>query len=61
MRLTLDGITIDVSDADAAFYLRAGYRKVDEPVDIPAHYEKSRSKREKRSSVTEEAEEEGEE
>lgn len=29
MRLTLDGITIDVSEADANFYLRCGYKKVE--------------------------------
>jgi hypothetical protein len=36
MLLYKDGITMDVPELDSAFYLRAGYKKVDEPVTIPA-------------------------
>jgi hypothetical protein len=36
MKLTNGGITIDVGKADVDFYLRAGYKKIVEPVEIPA-------------------------
>jgi hypothetical protein len=36
MKLSLDGITIEVSEMDANFYLRCGYKEVKEPVTNPA-------------------------
>lgn len=36
MKLSLDGITIEVSEMDANFYLRCGYKEAKEPVTNPA-------------------------
>jgi hypothetical protein len=36
MKLTNGGITINVGKADVDFYLRAGYKNIIEPVEIPA-------------------------
>jgi hypothetical protein len=36
MKLTNGGITIDVGKADVDFYLRHGYKKIVEPVAVPA-------------------------
>jgi hypothetical protein len=36
MKLTNGGITIDVGKADVDFYLRHGYKKIEEPVAVPA-------------------------
>jgi hypothetical protein len=55
VKLTLDGITIDVSENDASFYLRAGYKKVKEPVTNPAR-EKAAGGHDKKSVTNEEKE-----
>ena len=36
MKLTNGGIVINVGKADVDFYLRHGFRKIEEPVEIPA-------------------------
>lgn len=55
MKLALDGITIDVSENDASFYLRAGFKKVKEPVTTPAR-EKHAGGHDKKAETTKEKE-----
>jgi hypothetical protein len=47
MKLTNGGITIDVGKEDIDFYLRHGYQKIVEPVEIPASEIGQESKPEK--------------
>jgi hypothetical protein len=56
MKLTNGGITINVGKEDLDFYLRAGYKKIVEPVEIPAPEARQELPPEKAASPVEMAE-----